>query len=553
MLTTNYDSLYKFLIEFCKIKSIVGSDNGENQAADFLYDKFKQLEYFKQNPSNIWFDSLEDDLLNRKNFCAFIEAKNKTNKTIVFIGHIDVVNTDVCGEMSDLAFNPVEYTEKLKTLNLDEDISKDLLSGDWLFGRGVSDMKSGLTVLSAIFSELSMNTDTIECNYMLLGLADEENNGFGIHQAIKMMDKMKREKSLEFICCIDSEPTITGEEKDIPRVYLGTIGCATPFAFFIGKESHVGEYFEGINSSLIASYFNVSVEGDYNTSDTWKGVNYSPLTCLKIQELRDGYSVTLPERTVACYNILMVQRKASDILMYFAEKSEIALQNSINHVKRNRDYLFNNGSTSLPEIDYKYRIIYYSELIEMVEKITGRSHNDLALEILKDVDYLKDSQERGIYLVNKFVDIAGVDGLTVIIGFLSPYCQPRVNYGKKIGEIAIRKSVALLQDWYSSQYNKPFIVSEIYEGISDMSELGFQESDEELSIIKNNLVGYNVEIKTPFNYMKSLDVPVINIGPVGKDAHKMTERVYLPYTFNILPLKIKKFIEFYLENFKSRT
>ncbi len=39
MLTTNYDSLYNFLIEFCKIKSIVGSINGENQAADFLYNR----------------------------------------------------------------------------------------------------------------------------------------------------------------------------------------------------------------------------------------------------------------------------------------------------------------------------------------------------------------------------------------------------------------------------------------------------------------------------------------------------------------------------------
>lgn len=550
VLSTEYDSLYKFLIEFCKIKSVVGSPDGENQAAEFLFSKISQLDYFKKNPNNIWLDKLEDDLLNRNNFCAFIEATNKTKKTIVLIGHIDVVNTDVCGQLSELAFNPEEYTSKLKTLNLPEHIMSDLNSGNWLFGRGVSDMKSGLTVLSAIFSELSNNVDNIDCNYLLLGLADEENNGFGIHQAIKMMEKMKIEKDIDFICCIDSEPTITGEEKDIPRVYLGTIGCATPFALFIGKESHVGEYFEGVNSSLMASHFNTLVEGDYNTSDEWNGVRYAPLTCLKIQELRNGYSVTLPERSIACYNMLMIKRKATDILNYFKEKAEIAIKNTINQIKSNRNHLYNSGATTLPEINYDYEVIDYSELLTIVEKVTGRKHEDISNEILADLDSSLDSQDRGIYLINKLVDLSGITGIKVVVGFLSPYCQSRVNYGKSVGEIAVRKSVDLLKKWYETTYNKPFAVSEIYEGISDMSELGFQETDMELNAIESNLVGYKTDIKTPFKSMQALDVPVINIGPIGRDAHKMTERVYLPYTFNELPVKIKKFINLFLENIK---
>jgi arginine utilization protein RocB len=35
--------------------------------------------------------------------------------------------------------------------------------------------------------------------------------------------------------------------------------------------------------------------------------------------------------------------------------------------------------------------------------------------------------------------------------------------------------------------------------------------------------------------MQSLGLPVINLGPSGEDAHKMTERLRLGYSLDILP------------------
>ncbi len=32
-----------------------------------------------------------------------------------------------------------------------------------------------------------------------------------------------------------------------------------------------------------------------------------------------------------------------------------------------------------------------------------------------------------------------------------------------------------------------------------------------------------------------VDVPVVNIGTYGKDGHKMTERVHMKHTFEIVP------------------
>ncbi|HHU68958.1 MAG TPA: hypothetical protein GXZ31_01500 [Thermoanaerobacterales bacterium] len=35
--------------------------------------------------------------------------------------------------------------------------------------------------------------------------------------------------------------------------------------------------------------------------------------------------------------------------------------------------------------------------------------------------------------------------------------------------------------------------------------------------------------------IRELNLPVVNIGPYGKDAHKYTERVYMPYSFETVP------------------
>ena len=39
----------------------------------------------------------------------------------------------------------------------------------------------------------------------------------------------------------------------------------------------------------------------------------------------------------------------------------------------------------------------------------------------------------------------------------------------------------------------------------------------------------------PFEKMKNLGIKAVNFGVHGKDAHKWTERLYIPYSFEVLP------------------
>ena len=51
----------------------------------------------------------------------------------------------------------------------------------------------------------------------------------------------------------------------------------------------------------------------------------------------------------------------------------------------------------------------------------------------------------------------------------------------------------------------------------------------------HNLPGDKELYDIPFNEMSQLTAPVLNVGPVGRDAHQKTERLHLPFAFEQLP------------------
>ena len=52
--------------------------------------------------------------------------------------------------------------------------------------------------------------------------------------------------------------------------------------------------------------------------------------------------------------------------------------------------------------------------------------------------------------------------------------------------------------------------------------------------------GYSI----PLEALRSVDIPSVLLGPIGADAHKLTERVELRYSMDILPEVLGEFLSF---------
>ena len=74
-----------------------------------------------------------------------------------------------------------------------------------------------------------------------------------------------------------------------------------------------------------------------------------------------------------------------------------------------------------------------------------------------------------------------------------------------------------------------------FEGVSDLSYCGFQGAPEEMDAFARNMPGWGCPYRIPTEALAELDIPVLNLGPLGKDAHKNTERIHLPYYLDVYP------------------
>ncbi|CAM3915551.1 M20/M25/M40 family metallo-hydrolase [Mesobacillus zeae] len=536
ILNNTPESIYQTLLSFCRVKSVTDSE-AEKEAPKFLYEELKKLPYYQNNPEDVFIQPIQGDRLGRSNLCAWVKAKKDTKKTVILMGHFDVVDTDVCGHLREEAFDPEKYTKLIKNEVISKEARQDLESGDWLFGRGTADMKSGLIVQAAVLSEFSNSTEELDVNLLYLAVADEENNACGIHEAVLYLDELKKD-GYEFLCCIDSEPSITQENKDHGWIHLGTIGMYTPFTFILGRETHVGEYFEGLPASTIAFKLGDRLEGSSLFADQFKDVTYPPLTCLKVNDLKPTYSVTVIERIGMYYNCLFVTKTPDEVLGSIKEAAHTALAGALAAYDENRS----KQRTHTAKKEFNPRVIEYSELATMAEKETGKQFSKISSDFLTSLPAELELQDRGMRLVSHLADITGLKGPAVVVGFLPPYCPSGFNERKSAAEIKIVQCAARVVTLAKEQYNMPLSIGEIYEGISDLSEFGFKGTEKDIEILTKNFAGWGTDFDYPFQQSQSLNIPIINIGPIGKDAHKNTERLYLPYALEVLPELLKEMI-----------
>jgi arginine utilization protein RocB len=85
-----------------------------------------------------------------------------------------------------------------------------------------------------------------------------------------------------------------------------------------------------------------------------------------------------------------------------------------------------------------------------------------------------------------------------------------------------------------------------FPSLTDSSYLKIDDDYKSIEKLLGSFPEYKKLYSVPIDLIKELSIPGINYGCFGKDAHKWTERVYMPYSFEVLPKLIIKTLEKYL-------
>ena len=137
----------RYVRELVKIPSTSNTET-EKSCADYIAEELAKQPYFKEYPEQTGKYLLPEDSFGRSVPWGLVKGRNGSRKTIILTGHYDVVDTEEYGNERALAYDVEKWEDLVKSGNalpgMPEEVKKDFLSGDWMFGRGTADMKGGL-------------------------------------------------------------------------------------------------------------------------------------------------------------------------------------------------------------------------------------------------------------------------------------------------------------------------------------------------------------------------------------------------------------------------
>ena len=523
-------------VELTGIRSVVGTRE-ENNVVERIYEKFTEMKYFKEHPDMVRFINVKDDPLNRKSVLAIVKGeKGNSKKTVVLIGHTDTVGTSDYGTISEYATKPLELKDKLKTLSLSEDALKDLESGEYLFGRGIFDMKCGTSTLITMMEVLSDDVENLEGNLVFAAVCDEEGNSGGMLNVVPELVKLMKEEGFEYQALVDTDYMAPRYEGDNSRyIYVGTVGKIMPSFYIVGSEAHGGDPFRGIDPNHISSAILEEIDFNMKYADEAEGEVTVPPISLRQQDLKPEYSVQTARTSYLYFNFGTHSSTPDEILEKVKEGAKLAFQKVIDSLNTEYEKYCKANNFPFEKLPWEARVMSYEELYNKVKEEKGEELDKALDELSKKLLDDENVDER-LYALKMVETVHSMwsDKNPVVISYFSPPYYPHI-YVK--GETELEKKlldvVNKVVDNTESKYD--IKMKKFYPYISDLSYGAAPREANAIDSLKNNMPGFGVKYDLPLEDMKTLNLPVVNIGPFGKDAHKYTERLEEDYSFNVAP------------------
>ncbi|HBZ11531.1 MAG TPA: peptidase M20 [Bacillus bacterium] len=545
MVSWNQDEILREMedltVELVNVRSVNGTP-GEVEIAEKIESILRGYSYFEENPHQVWTKTVDNDPLGRKSVFALLKSEKASNRTILLHAHSDTVTIDDFGSLKEWANRPYELMDKLKESDLLPEVRADLESGDWLFGRGAVDMKSGTAAHLVVLKYLSENRHAFKGNILFMTNPIEETTHGGIIDTLPELERMQSEENLVFECAINTDFVGPLYKGDVTRyIYLGSVGKLLPAFYIRGKETHVGQAFEGMDPNLIASVLTRRIDLNADLADEAEGEVTQPPVTLKQKDLKPTYNVQTPISSFVYFNYYVHQITPDRVLDQLSLIAEDSFNDVINKLNSEYKKHCERSGMEFKQLPWKTRVTTYSALFEKVYGLHGEEVNERLGRILEQHAAHMDPREVGRLMVEELLVLDDDQSPVIVLFFATPYVPRNFVKGQTKKEKDLLEKLNLLIEEAASETGDTFTIHKFFPSLTDSSYLCLDDTDEEIEILKKNYPGMDTLYPVPIEKIRKLNIPALNFGAWGKDAHKKTERVYKPYTFGILPCLIKNY------------
>lgn len=525
LLWQTYEARENLLKQLVQQQTITNTP-GEKTFACFVESLLLKLTYFNQYQELIQRKVTEDD----KELLTALYRGQNNKKTIVLLSHFDTVGVEDYASHHQYAFDPDKLQQVFHTHPnyLDAQAQTDLQSYNFLFGRGVMDMKAGLMLHMSLLEKAAI--EQWDVNLLLVTVPDEEVNSSGMRAAIHKIAQYQQQYELDIQLHLNSEPTFQQVDDDLTHyVYTGSIGKIMPGVLCFGKETHVGNPLEGLSSNFILSYITQAIEYNARFKERYEQESTPLPLSIANKDIKEHYDVQTPFRSYALYNMFLFQQTPATLYQTF-------LDVVIKAVERCENDWLNILELEDQSFKSKINVLTFEQLNNYVVAQYGE---EKVAQIIQDVlDTTPSLHMQSIAITDELIKLCR-EITPAVVTFFAPPFYPAVNSSE---HALVQNIVKTVKDTSRTQFNRDSHLVHYFNGISDSSYVQLNNRLDEMAIFSKNAPSFNRTYTIPFDEIAKISAPVLLCGPIGKDAHKIGERVYKKSAFEELPMILEHII-----------
>jgi len=501
-------------------------------------------------------DALAGDRYGRHN--AYAVLRGHSPRAVVLLGHLDTVGTADYGPLEPWALDPDGLAQRHEEVaRLAPGVAEDLAAypDDWMFGRGVADMKSGVAATISVMRHFAEQARAGACplSIVLLATVDEENESAGVLQAVRFLHTLRERYGLEYIGAINTDYTAARYPGDPHRyIYTGTVGKLLPSLFVVGQAAHAGDPFAGLDANLLLAELVRDLSMNTTLCDAVGREVAPPPVTLHATDLKDGYDTQLPFAAYLYLNVVTLTTEPSALLETLRGRAEAVMAALLARLDDAAARWRRQGDAMATDEEGPRRVgtmLTYAELRRTTVERLGAETVSVALAA--EWDHLPadlDKRERCMRLTQRLWALSGRQGPAVVLFYAPPY-YPHVAARPSALEDAVAAAAA-------AHPEHKLVAREYFPLLSDLSYLRL-DPDVDLTALRDNMPVWQEQepasesgkpprpgsYSLPLAQMRSLDLPVVNIGPYGRAVHQAGERVLMSYSFGVVPQLIYETIE----------
>jgi arginine utilization protein RocB len=506
--------------------------------------------------SALGLDAIPGDPWERANAFAFVRGRSE--RTVTLLGHFDTVDTQDYGALEPWALDPDGLRARLDTLaqmtpGVDED--EAAAPGDWLYGRGAADMKSGVAICITLMRHYARlaRAGQLPLSVVMIATPDEENESAGAREAARLLARLRAEHGLRYVGAINTDyvsARFPGD--DLRPVYTGSVGKLLPCVYVVGQASHVGEPFAGLDVNLLQAEIIAQFSMNPAYCETVRGQTTPPPVTLRASDTKTVYNTQLPFSAFLYFNLLTLERTPAQALEQMRAGTQGALRRALARVRMAELQWTQLHGAPPPGVRAGHDdadavdavdavVITWAELqTEVAARLGAEALAEALAEEWARWPADLDKRERCVRLVERLWKLSERSGPAAVLYFAPPY-YPAVPAVPSPLLDALRETLAAHPD-------QLLVEEEFFPLLADMSYLRLDPAVDTSALRDNMPVWRDDASATPGAYslpleaMRALDMPVINIGPYGRSLHQRGERVLMSFSFAAAPRVIAETI-----------